>query len=185
MAEIETGIAQSKTAVNLIPVQTFNTNQQNSKLNKPKSLVPEKEIFPTESNKKTTVTVRQTKISDILAPSTSNTKTSSLATETTRKHDSYMETYNTDAKQMPGKREASSPVNTEPKRPSIEFHETFDDWDDVDMDTFSNSKVKVLNSTSVIKNSKIQVKQNEWICSGIVLNETKREEVEFSSKVRY
>lgn len=169
VAEIETNIAQSSTT----PVQTTKAQKHNTKINKPPLSVPK--VSNIETNKKPT-TVRQTKISDLLGSSTSKTSTS-------YSHQ-VVESNSLINKQASGKRVASSPVNTETKKLSVEFHDPEDIWDDFDMDVdVLNTSTKVLNCASVFKNSKIQVKQDEWICSGIVMEGTKQEEVEFSSEV--
>lgn len=183
MAEIETGLAQSSN-VNATPLQTFNTHQLNTKVNKPTV----SKINNTERHRPA-VTVKQTKISDMLGPSTSsNSIASSSSSAASTSHQNYRSTESNTitVKQASGKRVASSPVHTETKRPSVEIHMPEDDWDDIDMDVnILNPLIKVFESASVIKNSKIQVKQNEWICSGIVLDVTTKHEVEFSSEVSH
>lgn len=169
VAEIETNIAQS----NNTPVQTINLQKHNTKINKSPLSVPKNNNI--ETNKKPT-TVRQIKISDILGASTSSKSASCSHLE--------VENNSTFNKQASGKRVASSPVNTETKKLSVKFNEPEDVWDDFDMDVdILDTSTKILNCASVFKNSKIQVKQDEWICSGIVMEETKQEEVEFSSEV--
>lgn len=82
---------------------------------------------------------------------------------------------------MSGKKEASgSPLQAQTKRPSLEYKVA-----DKDSNTklFSNSYSKILNSVKIVKLSKIQVKQNEWICSGSIVCEAKQEDVEFSASV--
>lgn len=180
MAEIETGLTESRNIASSTPLQSINTHQLNYEINK--SIVPKNNSF--EINKKPAVTVRQTKISDILGSSTSMTSSSSSAVSTWHQNYSSIESNSTSVKQAPGKRVASSPVHSETKRPSIEVHMPEDDWDDIDMNVnISNPLIKVIKSASVIKYSKIQVKQNEWICSGSVMDETTKHEVEFSSDV--
>jgi len=179
MAEIETRLTQSNNVANSVPL--LQTHQHNTKVNKTTISVPKNNNI---TNKKPAVTARQTKISDMLGPSTSTAYKSSVAEPNRCQNDRTIENNNTNIKQISGKRNASSPVYTETKRPSIELHRSEDDWSDIDMDIdVSNPLIKVLNSASIVKNSKIQVKQNEWICSGIMMDESKHEEVEFSSEV--
>lgn len=175
----ETKLTQSNMS-NSVPLQTFDTPLHNTNVNNTKISVPKSNI----TNKKPAVIGRQTKISDMLAPSTSTASRSSVAKPTWCQNDSTIENNSMNVKQISGKRIASSPVYTETKKPSIEEHRPDDDWGDIDMDIdVSNPLIKVINSASIVKNSKIQVKQNEWICSGIVMDESKHEEVEFSSEV--
>jgi len=178
MAEIETRLTQSNNVANSVPpLQTFDTHQHNTKVNTTTISVPKNNNI---TNKKPAVTARQTKISDMLGPSTSTAYKSSVAEPIRCPNDRTMENNSLNIKQISGKRNASSPVYTETKRPSIELHRPEDVWGDIDV---SNPLIKVLNSASIVKNSKIQVKQNEWICSGIMMDESKHEEVEFSSEV--
>jgi len=175
----ETKLTQSNVS-NSVPLQTFDTPLHNTNVNNTKISVPKSNI----TNKKPAVTGRQTKISDMLAPSTSTASRSSVAEPTRCQNDDTIENNSMNVKQISGKRIASSPVYTETKKPSIELHRPDDDWGDIDMDIdVSNPLIKVIHSASIVKNSKIQVKQNEWICSGIVMDESKHEEVEFSSEV--
>ncbi|XP_022165868.1 recQ-mediated genome instability protein 1-like isoform X2 [Myzus persicae] len=177
MAEIETKFTES----NNVSLQTFGTDQNNTKVNKTTIAVPKNNNI---TNKKPAVTAKQTKISDMLGPSTSTAFRGSVAESTRCQNDRSIENNSKNVKQISAKRIASSPVYTETKRPSIELPKPDDDWGDIDMDIdVSNPLIKVLNSASIIKNSKIQVKQNEWICSGIVMDESKHEEAEFSSEV--
>lgn len=180
VAEIETKFTQSNNVINSAP---FDTHQPNTKVNTTEIAVPKNNNIIT--NKKPTVTAKQAKISDMLGPSTSTASNRSSVAEPTRcQNDKIIENSSMNVKHTSGKRNASSPVYTETKRPSIELHTLEDDWGDIDMDIdVSNPLIKVLNSASIVKNSKIQVKQNEWICSGIVMDESKHEEVEFSSNV--
>jgi len=182
MAEIETRLTQSNNVANSAPpLQTFDTHKHNTEVNKTSISVPKNNNI---TNKKPAVTARQTKISDMLGPSTSTAYKSSVAEPIRCQNDRTIENNSMNIKQISGKRNASSPVYTETKRPSIELHIPEDDWGDIDMDIdVSNPLIKVLNSVSIVKNSKIQVKQNEWICSGIMMDESKHEEVEFSSEV--
>uniref|UniRef100_A0A2S2P477 RecQ-mediated genome instability protein 1 n=1 Tax=Schizaphis graminum TaxID=13262 RepID=A0A2S2P477_SCHGA len=182
VAEIETRLTQSNN-VNSVSLQTFNTHQQNTKVNKTNISAPKNNKIIT--NKKPLVTEKQTKIPDMLGPSTSSTSNRNLFAESARhQNDNTIDNNSIPVKHVSGKRIATSPVYTETKRPSIELHTLDDDWDDIDMDIdVSNPLIKILNSASIVKNSKIQVKQNEWICSGIVMDESKHEEVEFSSEV--
>lgn len=180
MAEIETGLIESRTIANSTPLQSFNTHRPNTEIKKP--IVPKNNN--SETNRKPAVSVRQTKISDMLGASTSMASSSSSAMSTWQQNYKPIESNSTVAKQASGKRVASSPVHAETKRPSVEIHMPKDDWDDIDMDfNVSNPLIKVFKSASVIKYSKIQVKQNEWICSGSVIDETTKHEVEFSSEV--
>lgn len=185
VAEIETGLAQSSKAVNSTTFNTFNVHQHNTtKVNKP--AVPKTK--KADTNRKLAVTGKQTKISDMLGPSTSMASFSSSAVPTRNQNDRTVESNSATLQQTLGKRIATSPLHTETKRPSVEFQESDVDWDDMDVDmdidvNISNPLVKVFSSASVIKNSKIQVKQNEWICSGIVMDGTTKHEVEFSSEV--
>jgi len=184
VAEIETKIAQSGVMTNSTPLQN------SSKINKPKCSVPKSKNI--ETKKKPTPTVRQTKISDILGPSISKMSNSSTGQSSSRNQNDWSVENNSNsfasllgAKQTTGKRVASSPVHTETKRPSVDSHISEDVWDDIDMDVnISSPLVKVLKSASVVKKSKIQVKQNKWVCSGVVMDETKHE-VEFSSEVSH
>lgn len=189
MVDIEIKIAQSENIVNPTPLQTFNAFQNNNKVNTPTSSVPTNKY--TETKKKSIPTIRQTKIPDILGTSTSKTSSSSTSQSSIHQNDCSVESNSNsiakllDIEQTSGKRVASSPVHAETKKPLVEFHISEDVWDDIDMDIdISNPLIKVLKSASVVKNSKIQVKQNKWICSGIVMSETKHE-VEFSSEVSY
>lgn len=185
MAEIETQLTQSNNIVNSVPQQTFDAHQHNTKVNKTNISPPKKNNIIT--NKKPLVTAKQTKISDMLGPSTSSISSRNSFAESTRcQNDNRIDNSHKGVQHTSGKRIASSPVYTETKRPSIELHTPVDDWGDMDMDMdidVLNPSIKVLNSASIVKNSKIQVKQNEWICSGIVMDESKHEEVEFSSEV--
>lgn len=183
MAEIETQLTQSNNIVNSVPPQTFDAHQHNIKVNKTNISAPKNNNIIT--NKKPLITAKQTKISDMLGPSTSSTSSRNSFAESTRcQNDNNIDNSHMAVKHTSGKRIASSPVYTETKRASIELHTPVDDWDDMDMDIdVLNPLIKVLNSASIVKNSKIQVKQNEWICSGIVMDESKHEEVEFSSEV--
>lgn len=181
MAEIETGITQSDNIVKSAPLQTHQSTlyQYNTEVNKPTSSVSKNTL----ETKQIPTTSRQTKISDILRPSTSKLVTSSITESTRRQNDWSIESNSVAVEQPPGKRVASSPIHVEPKRRSIEPHLPRDIWDDIDMDIdISNPLIKVLKSASVVKYSKIQVKQNKWICSGTVMDESKYE-VEFSSEV--
>jgi len=184
MAEIETRLTQSNNVVNSKPLQTFNANQHNTIVNKTNISNPKNNNILT--NKKPTVTTKQTKISDMLGASTSTASSRSLVVESTRRqNDGSIENNSMAVKQTSGKRIATSPVYTETKRPSVELHTPEDNWGDIDMDIdVSGPLIKVINSASIVKNSKIQVKQNEWICSGIVMDESRHEEVEFSSEVK-
>lgn len=182
VAEIETGITQSDNIVKSAPLQTHQSTsyQYKPEVNKATGSVSKNKI---ETKQIPTTTTRQTKISDILRPSTSKLVTSSITETTKCQNDRSVKSNSVAVEQPPGKREASSPVHVEPKRRSIEPQLPTEIWDDIDMDIdISNPLIKVLKSSSVVKNSKIQVKQNKWICSGIVVDESKYE-VEFSSKV--
>lgn len=183
MAEIETGISQSDNIVKSAPKQTLNVyphNNTSTKVNKPTCSVPKSKI---ETKQLPSTTIRQTKISDILRPSTSKLVTSSITESIKRPNDWSIESHSLAVEQSSGKRLASSPVHAQPKRSSIEPHIPEEIWDNMDMDVDdSNPLIKVLKFASVVKNSKIQVKQNKWICSGIVVDESKYE-VEFSSDV--
>ncbi|XP_025205637.1 recQ-mediated genome instability protein 1-like isoform X3 [Melanaphis sacchari] len=183
MAEIETRLTQSNNIVNSVPLQTFDAHQHDTNVNKTKVSAPKNNNLIT--NKKPVVTAKQTKISDMLGPSTASTSSRNSFAESTRhQNDNTIDNNSMSVKHISGKRIASSPIYTETKRPSIELHTPEDDWGDIDMDIdVSNPLIKILNSASIVKNSKIQVKQNEWICSGIVMDESKHEEVEFSSDV--
>lgn len=185
MVEIETGITQSDNLIKSAPplkIHQQTLNQYNTQVNKPTGSISKNKI---ETKQIPTTTARQTKISDILRPSTSKLVTSSLTESTKCQNDWSVESNSIAVKQPPGKRVASSPVHVKPKRPSIESHIHGEIWDDIDMDiNISNQLIKVLKSASVVKNSKIQVKQNKWICSGIVVDESKYE-VEFSSEVNF
>lgn len=209
VAEIETKFSQSNNKINSVSSITLNTKQHNTNTNNPTLLVPKNNDL---TNRKP-VTTKQTKISDMLGSSTSAASSSSItestrptkifdmfnpSTSTSSKHlkaestrcqnDQSMEFNCMAVKQSSGKRVASSPIQAQTKRPSTDLHVSEEDWDLTDMDIdidFSNPLVKILNSALVVKNSKIQVKKNEWICSGIVKSETQSEEVEFSSKVSY
>lgn len=184
VAEIETQIAQSVNEMKSTPAQT-SVPKNNTNVNQPTSSVSKHNTLET---KKQLIAVKQTKISDMLGPSTSAAFHSSLVKLPLPKYknDSCIEKYDLANKQTSGKRVASSPVRTETKKSSVEFHNPEDIWDDIDMDfDDSSSLIKVLKSTSVVKNSKIQVKQNEWICSGIIMDETNQKEVEFSSEVSF
>lgn len=89
-------------------------------------------------------------------------------------------------KQKLGKRIASSPLDEQFKKSPVELNNSENIWNDIFMDTdIPNPLIKVLKSTSVMKNSKIQVKQDEWICSGILIDNMNKIEVEFSSEVSY
>lgn len=180
VAEIETIIPQSKNIVN-----STNAYQHNTNINLPKSSVPKNNI---KTNKKPINTIRQTKISDMLVPSSSTSTVTSNSMDKPIKcqNEQSIESNNITVKQSSEKRLAS-PVHTETKRSSVEQYITEipeDIWESMDVDV-TNPSVKVLKSASVVKNSKIQVKQNEWICSGIVVDETGQKEVEFSSEVNY
>lgn len=205
VAEIETRFTQSNNEINTLPLSTSNAQQHYTKANNPKMSKNNK-----VTNKKPASTIKQTKISDMLGSSTSAASSSSI-TKSTKMFDTFGPSTSTSSnnliagstkcltntpieyncmavKQTSGKRIASSPIQAKTKRPSTDNHISNEDWDLTDMDLdidVSNPLVKVLKSASVVKNSKIQVKQNEWICSGIVKEETKTEEVEFSSKVSY
>lgn len=188
VAEIETKIAQSSNVANSTPLQTCNALQSDNKVNKPTCSIPKNMSINTKI--KSTPTIRQTKLSDILVPNIS--KISSNSTAQSSKHQKEWSTENNsnstasllDAKPTSGKRIASSPVHTETKRPSVEFDISQEIWDDIDMDVnFSNPLIKVLKSASIVKCSKIQVKQNRWICSGIIVMDKTEYEVEFSSEV--
>lgn len=182
MAEIETRLTQSDNVANSVPpLQTFDTHQHNTNVNKITTSVPKNNNI---TNKNPAVNARQTKISDMLGPSTSTASTNSVAEPIRFQNDRTIENNSMNIKQISGKRIASSPVYTETKRPSIELHTPEDNWGDIDIDIdVSNPLIKVINSASIVKNSKIQVKQNEWICSGIMMDESKHEEVEFSPDV--
>lgn len=209
VAEIETKFSQSNNKINSVPLATINT-QHNTEAYYSQLSVPKNNKV---TNKKPISITKQTKISDMLSsgtsaassssvtdstrpinmfgmfgPSTSSSSNNLLTKSTKCQTDEPIE-YNCMAiKQISGKRVASSPVQAKTKRPSTEIHISEEDWDltdlNVDID-ISDPLVKVFKSASVVKNSKIQVKQNKWICSGIVKEETKTEEVEFSSKVSY
>lgn len=178
VAEMETGIAQSNNLIDYMPQSTFDTRQQNTGVNKPIQSVPKNSVV----EKKKTTTVRQTKLSDMLGPSTSSSSYSNnFSTNITTGHN--IERNNVVGKQTSSKREASSPVHAQTKRPSTELHGSLSNSNNVDMDKVTNPLVKTIQAATFIKNSKIQIKQNEWICSGMLLNGTKQEEVEFSSEV--
>lgn len=180
MAEIETGLTQSSNIANSTSSQSFNTHRLNTEINKSTVL----KNNSSETNKKPAVTVRQTKISDLLGPSTSAASSSSITVSNEHQNYKSTESNSRSVKQASGKRVASSPVHAETKRPSVEIHLPEDDWDDIDMDVnVSNPLIKIFKSASIIKYSKIQVKQNEWICSGTVIDQTTKYEVEFSSEV--
>ncbi|VVC40030.1 Hypothetical protein CINCED_3A012740 [Cinara cedri] len=183
VAEIETKFAQSNNTVESTPLQTFNAHQNIIK----KEQKPTKSVSKNnkvETIKKTATTTRQTKISDILGPSTSTSSSSSLLSTVRQQNDNHVKVGNTADIQTLGKRVASSPLHTDTKRPSVEQYRPEEIWDDINMDIdVSNPLIKILKCTSVYKNSKIQVKQNEWVCAGILLDANKHLEVEFSSKV--
>lgn len=181
VAEIETRIPQSYNVVN--SRQTTDANQHNIIVNKPSSSIPKNNNIKT--NNHPTSTTRQAKISDMLGPSTSTMSSNSIDKPTgcPNELNKKIEKNNTTVKQASGKRLASSPVYTETKKPLFEHYIPENIWDDImDVDIIDSS-VKVLKSASVVKNSKIQVKQNKWICSGIVTDEIGHKEVEFSSDV--
>lgn len=183
VVENETEIAQYNNKVKSPPLQAFNAQQHNIKIElKPTISVPNNNIVKT--NRKAVTTTRQTKISNILGPSTSKSSSSSLISAVSHQNDKPVNASSTAVKQTLGKRIASSPLHTDKKRPSVEPYRPEDIWDDINMDVDdSNPLIKVLKCTPVYKNSKIQVKQNEWVCSGTVIDENKHVEVEFSSKV--
>lgn len=190
MAEIETKISQSHNIapVNSALLQTSNAHQHNIKVNNPTSSFPKtnKNTKNTnlETNKKSCSTVKQTKISDILKPSSSKASCSSKVETTRHQVDSSVKNVRMDVKQSSGKREASSPVNIKTKRPSDVQEIPEEIWDDFSMDVdISNlNTIKVLKSASVLKYTKIQVKE-DWVLSGIVIDGTEHIEVDFSSKV--
>lgn len=180
MAEIETGLIESRSIASSTPVQSFDTHRPSTEIKKP--TVPKNNN--SETSRKPAVSVRQTKISDMLGASTSTASSSSLGMSTWHQNHKPIESNSTLAKQASGKRVASSPLHAETKRPSVEIHMLEDDWDNIDMDVnVSNPLTKIFKSASIIKYSKIQVKQSEWICSGSVMDETTKHEVEFSSEV--
>lgn len=182
--ENETEIAQYNNTVKSPPLQAFNVQQHNiKKEHKPTISLPNNNRVVT--NRKAATTTRQTKITNILGPSTSRASSSnSLISTASHQNDKSVKVSSTAVKQTSGKRIASSPLQTDKKRPSVEPYIPEDIWDDINMDIEdSNPLIKVLKCTPVYKNSKIQVKQNEWVCSGTVIDENKHVEVEFSSKV--
>ncbi|XP_025416538.1 uncharacterized protein LOC112687804 isoform X2 [Sipha flava] len=207
VVEIEKRFSQSNNKMNSVPSATINTQNSTKAYNPKLSILKNNKI----TNKKLISTIKQTKISDMLGsstsaassssvtestrpinmfdmfgPSTSSSSNNLLARSTKCQADESIENNCMAMKQSSGKRVASSPIQAKTKRPSIEIHIPEEDWDlstmNVDID-ISDPLVKVFKSASIVKNSKIQVKQNEWICSGIIKEETKTEEVEFSSKV--
>lgn len=185
VAEIETRIPQPENLVNSTLLQSTNAYQNNTKINKPTSSVPKKNNIKT--NKKPINTIRQTKISDMLGPNTSTVSSNSKDKPIKCQNEWSARSNNTEVEQSLGKRLASSPVHKETKKPPIKHYisEVPEDiWENMDVDVL-NPLVKVLKFASVVKNSKIQVKQNKWICSGIVTDETGQKEVEFSSEVGY
>lgn len=184
VAEIESRIAQPDNTVNSTPFQTI-THHPNNKTNKPNFSVPNNKNIETKN--RVTSSAKQTKISHMLAPSTSKTPHSSVHEPPRNHNDIPVKKQSVLINQATGKRVASSPVHAEFKRPSVKFHNPEDIWDDIVMDVdISNPLIKVLKSASVVKYSKIQVKQTEWICSGTVLDDDMSEkEVELSSEVSY
>lgn len=187
MAEIETQINQSDNIVNSASLQTSNVDQHNIKVNNPTFSVPKTNSL--ETNKKLHSTAKQTKISDILKPSSSKAFSSSVVESTKHQVDVSVKNIRMDIKQPSGKREASSPVNIKTKRISDGLEIPEEIWDDFSMDIdISNlneiQSCKVLKSASVLKYTKIQVKE-DWVLSGIVVDGTEHIEVDFSSKVSY
>lgn len=122
----------------------------------------------------------------MLSQSTSTTSNSVMAELLDHRSDRSIENNKIPDKQKLGKRIASSPLDEKFKRPPVELHNSQNIWNDIFMDIdIPNPLIKVLKSTSVVKNSKIQVKQDEWICSGILMDNMNKIEVEFSSEVSY
>jgi len=184
VAEIETKMAQSNNVVDSKSLQTFNTLQHNTEVNKTTFSVPMNTNI--ETIRKPTPSTKQTKLTNMLGSSTSTTSCSSIAEPTRLQNDWKSQNNDIANSQMSGKRIASSPIHDETKRSLVEIYNPEDIWNDIDMDVnVSTPLVKILSSTTIIKNSKIQVKQNKWICSGIVIDQTKEIEVEFSSEVSY
>lgn len=183
VVEMETKIAESNNPVKSTQFQTSQMTHQN---NIKKEQIPT--ISVTKNNKVETIkravtTAGPTKMSDIVGPSTSVASSSSLISTARYPNDKDVIVNSTDITQTSGKRIASSPLHMDTKRPSIELYKSEDIWDVINMER-SNPLIKILKCTSVYKNSKIQIKQNEWVCSGTVIDKNTLVEVEFSSEVR-
>ncbi|XP_050522458.1 recQ-mediated genome instability protein 1-like isoform X2 [Daktulosphaira vitifoliae] len=128
------------------------------------------------------IQLKQNQITDIFRPS--HSKSNNLTVNSVHKFNTSTDTNNSSNAQVTGKREASgSPLQAQTKRPSLEYKVADKDLNISNTELFVNSNNKIFNSVKVVKLSKIQVKQSEWICSGTIICDSKQEDVEFSPLV--
>ncbi|XP_050440856.1 recQ-mediated genome instability protein 1-like [Adelges cooleyi] len=175
-----TQVAELESRLNQ-PTSTESSTRQLSLPQQHKNIIntsiPENISKPTV--KKTNVT-KQTKLSNVFNSQNPGPSRHSVH-PTSNILNTSIETNNSADNQISAKREASSsPVHAQPKRSSLEFQVT-----DVEMDTidFEFPEYKTVNEAKTVQLSKIQVKQNKWICSGKISYGTIHEDVEFSTPV--